>query len=284
MCNNRIALDSFNPEILFVLYSNHIDTKKTSYHCHDFIELSYIISGDLVYNINDKHYPVSSRTLIPCNPGVYHQEFIEKETPVRELYIGLKGLKVKNLKDNFIISNDFQGPFEFHHFSDDFHDCCLEIIKEQQTKDIGSALVIKSLVMKLIAIIIKELNYDFKKRNDVDSSNVFYNKATIVNMILDYLDKNYMTNISLDDISKNFYVSSVYISKIFKERMGESPINYLIHLRLSKSIDLLKNSTLSIKEIADSVGYKDAYYFSKLFKKYYGISPSKYKSSINSYY
>lgn len=74
------------------------------------------------------------------------------------------------------------------------------------------------------------------------------------------------------------YLSPVYISKIFKEETGESPINYLIKIRLEKARDILLTSEGgSIKSIANSVGYEDVYHFSKLFKKYYGISPLYYK-------
>jgi YesN/AraC family two-component response regulator len=74
------------------------------------------------------------------------------------------------------------------------------------------------------------------------------------------------------------YLSPVYISKIFKEETGESPINYLIKIRLEKAKDILRSDDGgSIKSIANQVGYDDVYHFSKLFKKYYGISPLYYK-------
>jgi transcriptional regulator GlxA family with amidase domain len=57
--------------------------------------------------------------------------------------------------------------------------------------------------------------------------------------------------------------------------MGESPINYLIKVRLSKARELLLEDRLSIKAVAMMVGYDDVYHFSKLFKKYHNIPPSK---------
>ncbi|EGO8073496.1 helix-turn-helix transcriptional regulator, partial [Enterococcus faecalis] len=54
------------------------------------------------------------------------------------------------------------------------------------------------------------------------------------------------------------------------------PINYLIQIRLNHAKELLKNDSLSVKEVAKTVGYEDAYHFSKLFKKYYGKSPSQF--------
>lgn len=88
-----------------------------------------------------------------------------------------------------------------------------------------------------------------------------------------------MNDISLNTISQNMYLSPVYISKIFKELMGDSPINYLIKIRLSKAKELLKKEKLPIKVIAKMVGYNDPYYFSKHFKKFYGVSPAKFKNT-----
>lgn len=72
------------------------------------------------------------------------------------------------------------------------------------------------------------------------------------------------------------YISPTYMSKLFKQETGESPINYLIKIRMEKAKELLVKEELSVKEIANSVGYQDAYHFSKLFKKYTGNSPSDY--------
>ncbi|MEG0387843.1 MAG: AraC family transcriptional regulator, partial [Niameybacter sp.] len=82
------------------------------------------------------------------------------------------------------------------------------------------------------------------------------------------------------NISKNMYLSPVYISKIFKEETGTSPINYLIQIRLEKAKEILEKNDMPINLVAKSVGYEDAYYFSKLFKKYYGSAPSAYSKQI----
>jgi YesN/AraC family two-component response regulator len=104
-------------------------------------------------------------------------------------------------------------------------------------------------------------------------------KTNIVNTILQYLGQNYMKQISLYRIAHNMYLSPVYISKIFKEETGESPINHLIRIRLTKAQEMLNTGSMPIKVIARNVGYEDAYYFSKLYKKYYGIPPSYEKHS-----
>ncbi|GKX64792.1 AraC family transcriptional regulator [Inconstantimicrobium mannanitabidum] len=281
MCNVGISIDKFNPEILFAFKVDNKDYINTTYHCHDFIEFSYVVSGSVTYRINDKYYKIKEKTLLPFNPNVYHKESLNVGETATELHIGFRNLQIEGLPINTVISEHFEGPLEFKQFREDFHKCCLEIIEEQTACEVGHELILKSLIMKLIALFLKETNYvqNKKKINRCEFS--FYDKSNIVEIILKYFDENYMDNISLDNIAKNMYLSSVYISKIFKDKTGESPINYLINLRLEKAKDLLASTELPIKAVAQSVGYKDAYYFSKLFKKYSCYSPSKYRS-INS--
>ena len=81
---------------------------------------------------------------------------------------------------------------------------------------------------------------------------------------------------SLDQIAENMYLSPFYLSKIFKSETGDTPIHYLINIRMEKARKLLEdNRESSIQEVAAMVGYDDAYHFSKLFKKRYGVAPSR---------
>jgi len=276
--NVGVAIENFNPEILYAFKCDNKDFIHYEYHYHDFIEFSYIVSGSVHYKIDDKFYNIKEKTLLVFNPGVYHQESLSNGEQNTELHIGFRNIKVDSLPLNYILKEHFDVPVEFKQYKDDFHKCCLEIIQEQEACEIGKELILKSLIMKLIALFLKETNY-IKNKKKLDKYDFpFYDKSNIVKMILEYFDNNYMNIISLDDMSRNMYLSSVYISKVFKEKTGESPINYLINLRLEKAKDLLISTESQVKSIAESVGYKDAYYFSKLFKKYYGHSPCKFRS------
>ena len=94
--------------------------------------------------------------------------------------------------------------------------------------------------------------------------------------MLNYFEDHYSEKISLDQIAENMYLSPFYISKIFKSETGDTPIRHLINIRLEKAKELLEGGCDgSIQEVAASVGYDDAYHFSKLFKKHFGISPSQ---------
>ncbi len=106
------------------------------------------------------------------------------------------------------------------------------------------------------------------------------NKSLIA-QIKDYVDKNYYRNISLTVISKTFSISSGYLSSLFYEFIGLNFIDYLSNLRIQKAKVLLKNSDMRIYEIAEKVGYNDAYYFSTAFKKIVGINPTGYREKLN---
>jgi AraC-like DNA-binding protein len=95
-----------------------------------------------------------------------------------------------------------------------------------------------------------------------------------VQLIITYIENNYAQEITIEQLATTHYVSPTYLSKIFKEVTGVSPINYLILIRLQQARQLLMTEEYPIKEIARAVGYEDAYHFSKSFKKQYGVSPS----------
>ena len=91
-----------------------------------------------------------------------------------------------------------------------------------------------------------------------------------------YIQFNYSHDISVDDIAKAVGVSRSHLYRVFMSNVGQSPIDYLTSYRISEACSLLKNSSLSIAEIAVSVGFFDQFYFSRVFKRAKGMPPSKY--------
>lgn len=102
----------------------------------------------------------------------------------------------------------------------------------------------------------------------------------LVNTILEYLNENYMKNITLNDIALHLHSSVSHISKIFKNEMSISIISYLHQIRIKKAIELLTESSLSIKEIASEVGYDNLNNFYMHFKKITNLTPASYLRKI----
>lgn len=107
--------------------------------------------------------------------------------------------------------------------------------------------------------------------NKTDKTESVVEKAT------DFIDKNYMKDISLDDISKYCNISSYYFSKLFKQEKGENYVEYLNRVRIENAKAMLSQGDSSIKEVCYSVGFSDPNYFSRAFKKYEGVTPTEFK-------
>jgi two-component system response regulator YesN len=95
--------------------------------------------------------------------------------------------------------------------------------------------------------------------------------------ILRYVNENYCRDISAQSIAKDFNVNSNYFSQLFKKELGTAFTEYLVKLRMDHACRLLKNTDDPISEIAEQVGYNDYFYFSRVFKKVVGKSPSSYR-------
>ncbi len=99
---------------------------------------------------------------------------------------------------------------------------------------------------------------------------------TDVAKTLTYIENNYMHRLTLSSISANVNLSTSYLCRVFKSEVGTSITSYLNNLRIRKAATLIKENTFSLKEISVMVGIDDQLYFSRLFKKCMGISPSEY--------
>lgn len=228
--------------------------------------------------INDIPYKIKKGDILIINPGVTHGKTLGTVSDLVEFHAGFENIQIRNLQDNHLISDSFTPIISTTSFDQDFFKCCMDILIEQSKKDSGSELILKSLGMKLLVLLLRATHIKNHSMEKGTLNLETYDRVGIVNTIIEFINENYMRELSLDIISQNMYLSPAYISKIFKEETGESPINYLIKVRLAKAAEYLKEGTMSIKEVAFSIGYSDAYHFSKLFKKYYGYPPSVVKS------
>ena len=102
----------------------------------------------------------------------------------------------------------------------------------------------------------------------------------LIKKALEYIEENYSKDISLDDISKELNLSTYYFSKLFKEEKGENFVEYLTERRVEKAKELMKDPSRSIKEISSECGYSDPNYFSRIFKKNTGMTPTEYKDKV----
>ncbi len=94
---------------------------------------------------------------------------------------------------------------------------------------------------------------------------------------LAFIENNYMNEITVEDIAEVSGLNRSYFGKIFKESVGKSPQEFLIHYRMIKAAELLSMTRYSVGEIANAVGYPNQLHFSRAFKGVYGVSPRNWR-------
>ena len=98
-----------------------------------------------------------------------------------------------------------------------------------------------------------------------------------VKKTMDYIDSNYDRDITVDGIARLAGVDRRYLCRLFQKETGQSTRDYLMQVRMIKAIYYLKEQLYSVQDAARSVGYYDPITFSKAFKKYFGVSPRRYR-------
>lgn len=274
--DKSVKIESLDPTFLFT-WKGTRDVDENSYHCHDHLELAFVLSGAGRYHIEGQIYEVKEGDLLILNPGVHHQALLNENSgvPTTEFFVGFSDIQFEGYPHNFLPVPD--GGHILHttgELKQKITKLCASMEMENTVCREGRYFMLKAYLMQMILLVVREQCDTIARAGSCAFESV--NKKYVVKQIINYFEDHYSEKISLDQIAENMYLSPFYISKIFKSEIGDTPIRHLINIRLERARDLLESdSGNSIQEVAAMVGYDDAYHFSKLFKKRYGISPSQ---------
>ena len=128
-----------------------------------------------------------------------------------------------------------------------------------------------SYFSKMISIVCREIQ---ETQTEVKTNYVYQIKKMI--------DENYGFGMSLNYLAEQLGTNPSYISRIIKEKTGSNFISLLTERRMQKAVELLTSTDLSVKEIAEQIGYSNSYYFIKIFKEKTGVTPGEYRNMISS--
>lgn len=105
-------------------------------------------------------------------------------------------------------------------------------------------------------------------------------EQTTIKYLKEYVENNYIYDISMQEAAEEMGYSDAYFSKLFKQYFNQNFMAYLTEYRIKKAKELLSNTNHSIKDISRMVGYTDSNYFAKIFKRLVGEIPSKYRENL----
>lgn len=122
-----------------------------------------------------------------------------------------------------------------------------------------------------LSVILEEI---FKEIADTTR---FVHDKKLIQSVLNYIEKNYQDGVTLDEAAEHVHISPFYLSKLFKKELKINFVSYVMERKIEKAKDLLENTDMPVLNIAMELNYKEANYFSKVFKKVTGMTPSAYR-------
>ena len=137
-------------------------------------------------------------------------------------------------------------------------------------RDIEHAASLDELGVCITDVLHRFISYTFDFTQVKHSDTVY--------KVMEYVRSNYMKKLSLDEVASAVYLSRSYLSSLFKEETGASLTSYISRVRVEKSKILLADASLGVADIAAMCGFEDQSYFTKVFKRYTGISPNRFRA------
>lgn len=242
----------------------------SSQHSHYFLEILFIVDGRGTVEIAGNQFKIGKNDIVVYNADVRHAEQSSPEEPLEMCFIAFDKIQLKNLPPNAILPQDSSFIFNAAQFADVLTQLFDLIRRELIIKDEFYAEIVKDASRTL-------LMYLFRVINDTSNSADLLNKDNILNIILPYIEKNYLNNISLSDIAEDCFVNKYYLSHVFTENFGMSIGQYIRSKKLTLAQKRICESDLPISEIAEKCGFSNPAYFNRLFKKETGITPVQYR-------
>ena len=103
---------------------------------------------------------------------------------------------------------------------------------------------------------------------------------SVMKTVREYIEENYNRKITLDDICGHVFLSRSYLCTLFRQKTGGTINDYILRVRIEKSIELMRNRELSIKEIMRQCGFESQSYYTKTFRRLIGVNPGQYRNKF----
>ncbi|SHJ62195.1 AraC-type DNA-binding protein [Clostridium cavendishii DSM 21758] len=284
----RETVSRENSPIPFYVYKQNWINCNLYLHWHNEVEFIYVEKGKIIFNINTVPIKVSEGEAIIINSGSLHSANCVKDVPsihhailfdlniLNSSYDDYYQTKyIKPLLDGelkFPLIIDKENPWGKSIISE-----LKEIINIHDNKLIAWELDLKISIYKILSIFIKENNLAFK--DGLDSSKLG-NKIDIIKKILNYIHKNYMSKIYIEDLAKEVNMNPQYFCRFFKNNISKTPVEYINEYRINKAVKIIQTEDKRILDICFEVGFDNFSYFIKKFKEYKGVTPNKYKKLV----
>ena len=272
---NQTTSNSILTEPFFFHYNRGRSANMPAPHIHESYEIYYLISGQRRYFIENEIYDIYPGDIILI-PGMKpHKVWNTPTVSVKEHHERfLLCPKKEEIPDIFLPCFDTH----FYHLTDEANAIILECFQSLRANssihDAYTSYYNHANLTKILCTLAR-LPIAAKHTKQFSKNDQIIQDATL------YIQNNCSQQLKLADMADKYFLSKEYFSTIFKETTGFGFNEYLNQMRISKAIELLNTTSLSIIEISAACGFNDSNYFSTVFKKLMGGPPNKFRPKRN---
>ena len=259
-------IPKINSRLLSISLSKDEKDWTSVLHTHPFTEIFFVLNGKGKFLFHREIRPIETGDLIIIPPYLEHTEQSIPGTPLQYYVLGIDGIAFQE-------EDQAPSPQIFCNFDNVamIQDLFAQIYYEVKSENYGAELICQYLLEILILRILRTS----RQLMPVSINTVRMTKECA--QIKEYLDTNYAEHITLDTLTGLTHMNKYYMAHSFTKYTGLSPIQYLNQRRLEAACQLLRDTDLSISDIAGSTGFSSQSYFTQTFRKFYGITPIKYR-------
>jgi AraC-like DNA-binding protein/quercetin dioxygenase-like cupin family protein len=261
---------------------SHFPNKAAVCHWHNDLECIIVLEGAMHYFVNEQVYQLSPGTGIIVNTNRLHFGY---GVDGRDCVFLVLLLHPSLLGGNAYIESNYLNPLLYDANSDAillsedvvWHRQALHLITtlfqlgQEQPAHYEFQIPIQFASLWLLLYENTVAKSSSHQRSSTSSSHL--------KEMIGYIQKHYPEKISLHDIASAGLMCRSKCCRLFKQTLHQTPVEYLLHYRIQKSLSLLTNRSLTITDIAAACGFSGASYYTEVFRKIIGISPSTYRKS-----
>lgn len=247
-------------------------------HWHEEFMMVFIEQGEAIVYCNLKRITARVGELVVINSNEIH--YIESMCDVLAFYT-IKidfSLLLNNQIDlanneyvNLLINNQIRFSNHFP-LDSELKQGLGQLIIEYNRKDKLYELAVKDCIYHILVLMMR---YHIESINNGSNEKKQPSTFNDLQYVLEFVDKHYNEELTLDAIASMANMNKYHFCRIFKKTTGKSLTEYVNYIRINTAVELLKKGNMNVSEIASHVGFNDSNYFSRVFKKYKKIAPTK---------
>lgn len=233
-------------------------------------QLIYVAAGKGHFHFNGKEHIITAGHMVVFRPKE-PQKYEYYGTDQTEVYwVHFTGGNVKNILRSYGIKDDMRviDCGSGLDYQNHFRAMIQEIQMQKEEYDEMAELHLRQILITLH----RYINHS----NKVDNSQI----AEEIDKATQYFTEHYNEEICIDDYAKDHNMSTSWFIRNFKQYIGVTPMQYILSIRIYNAETLLHSSLYNVSEVSNIVGYENPLYFSRIFKKAKGLSPSEYRKNI----